>query len=63
MKMQRLKSLNQGTSQIKTNEEYQALIRGRRCKRTKTKEEDALLVVLEKAEDVKKKSSMTRNRR
>lgn len=51
----KIEKLKSRTSQIKTNEEYQALIREvDAAKRTKTKEEDALLVVLEKAEDVKK---------
>ncbi len=51
----KIEKLKSRTSQIKTNEEYQALIREvDAAKKAKTKQEDALLIVLEKAEDVKK---------
>lgn len=43
------------TSEIKTNEAYQALLHEiEAAKKAKTEQEDTLLVVLEKAEDVKK---------
>jgi predicted nucleic acid-binding Zn-ribbon protein len=51
----KIEKLKSRTSQIKTNEEYQALIREvDAAKKAKNTQEDALLVVLEKAEDVKK---------
>lgn len=50
----KIEKLKSRTSQIKTNEEYQALIREvDAAKRAKTKEEDALLLVLEKIEEIK----------
>lgn len=50
----KIEKLKSRTSQIKTNEEYQALIREvDAAKRAKAKEEDALLVVLEKIEEIK----------
>lgn len=51
VKIEKLKSR---TSQIKTNEEYQALIREvDAAKKAKATQEDALLVVLEKIEELK----------
>ncbi|MBI5180901.1 MAG: hypothetical protein HZA05_05820 [Nitrospirae bacterium] len=51
----KIEKLKSRTSQIKTNEEYQALIREvDAAKKAKNTQEDALLIILEKAEDVKK---------
>lgn len=50
----KIEKLKSRTSQIKTNEEYQALIREvDAAKKAKNTQEDALLVVLEKIEEVK----------